>query len=243
MPNMPDATGSVQDRIRLARPPRFYVWVGVASALSVLLGFGTSLHERASSEPLSTLVAVHGLLFFAWVGVFIIQAALAGAGHVRLHRMLGALGLLAAALMLAVGFVTAVAAAGRGYNPGNLFPDALGFLAIPMGDLVVFGGFVSLAAAFRQSPEVHKRLMVLALVGGLVPASFTRLPFVASNSLAVTAVTVAFLAAGPIFDRVYYSRIHSAYKWGAPFAFASLPVRIVLGRTEFWRAAATWLVS
>ena len=39
--------------------------------------------------PMTWIVAAHGLVFFAWLVIFLVQTLLVQAGSVRAHRMLG----------------------------------------------------------------------------------------------------------------------------------------------------------
>ena len=50
--------------------------------------------------------------------------------------------------------------------------QAAAFLPIPLGDMVLFGGFFWAAIAYRQKPEIHKRFMLLATVALLFAAVF-----------------------------------------------------------------------
>jgi hypothetical protein len=46
-------------------------------------------------------------------------------------------------------------------------------MVVGLADILVFGGFVAAGLCYRHRPEVHKRLMLLATVGGLMwPAVF-----------------------------------------------------------------------
>jgi uncharacterized membrane protein YfcA len=55
--------------------------------------------------------------------------------------------------------------------------QAAGFLIIPLGDMVLFGGFFGAAILYRRKPEIHKRLILLATVA-LLFAAIGRLSFV-----------------------------------------------------------------
>ncbi len=75
--------------------------------------------------PLPALFYVHGLLFSAWVVLFLVQARLVAARNVALHRRLGVLGVLLAAAvamrrrparhkrLMVLALLTMIAPAGR----------------------------------------------------------------------------------------------------------------------------------
>ena len=109
---------------------------------------------------------------------------------------------------------------------------------MPIGDLIVFTAFYSVALYFRRIPDTHKRLMVLAMVGGVLPPALGRLPIAAA-----IIATFGLPLAGPVYDRVSRGRIHRAYIWGVPLVFASLPVRFAIARTDGWRQFAQWVTS
>jgi len=76
-----------------------------------------------------------------WIALFVTQTALVASGRTHLHRRLGAAGAVLAALVLVVGVATSIAAARRGASPG---PPPLVFLAVPLGDMLVFAVLVGL---------------------------------------------------------------------------------------------------
>jgi hypothetical protein len=60
--------------------------------------------------------------------------------------------------------------------------EALNFLVVPLGDLVLFLGFLVAALYFRRQPKMHQRLMIFAMVGGIIPGLGIR-KFTRQNSL------------------------------------------------------------
>jgi hypothetical protein len=209
----------------------------------VLAGFGPSYYFRAFTDapPLSELVRLHAALFSGWMVLFALQVSLVALKRTDLHRRWGVLGLVFALALLVVGYMTAVAGARTGWAGPRAERDAaaaLSFLVVPFRDLVLFGGFLSAAVHFRRQPETHKRLMILAIVGGILPAALGRLPVgVARGS------GLAFLLAGPIYDRWSRGYVHPAYKWAIPLLVVSPPLATMIGRTNAWRAFGTWLIS
>jgi hypothetical protein len=76
-------------------------------------------------------------------------------------------------MMIILGYMTAITIARRGYDlSGDLRIEAdpiLGMVNL-LGDLVPFGILVVAGFLYRHRSDIHKRLMLLATVGGLMPA-------------------------------------------------------------------------
>lgn len=226
----------------------FYSGMAVAMAVVVFLGFAPTFYLRAFYEPivtvggaatLSPLAYFHGVIFTAWVMLFIVQTSLVAARRVDLHRKTGVAGLLLAAAMVVVGSWTAIAAAARGSGPPGA--DPLRFLAVPLFDMVVFAPLVTAAFWLRRNKEAHKRLMLLASVS-LLAAAVARLPgMLPLGPLAFFGVAYLFIVAGVAFDLATRRRIHPAYLWGGLLLVVSVPVRLWISGTEAWYAFAQLL--
>jgi hypothetical protein len=224
----------------LGRDRRFYLLMGLAAAATVFAGFARTyfLKDLFGAPPLRPFLHLHGLLFSAWIVLFLVQTRLVAARRVDVHRKLGALGGLLAASMVVVGFLAAVGSARSGFAPPG-GPPPLVFLAIPLFDLVVFAGLVGVALVFRRKPQVHKRLLLLATLGLLTPA-IARLPFVGGPP-EFFGYTDLFILACLVHDRVTHGRVHPALLWGAVCLVLSQPLRLVVAGTQSWLDFAGWL--
>ena len=219
----------------------FFAAFTVAAIATVLAGFGPTYYLKASGgPPLAPLVRLHAALFTSWMVLFAVQVFLVAGRRTDLHRRLGVLGIIVAMAILVAGYITAIAGARTGWtgprNPRDTV-EALNFLVVPLGDLALFLGFVAPALYYRRQPQTHKRLMILAMIGGIMPAAFGRLP-----GPAAIPVVLTLLLAGPVYDRICHKRIHPAYLWGTAVILLSIPFRLLLSRTEAWHQFATWLV-
>lgn len=233
-----------------ARDRIFYSGMAIAMTATVFAGFAPSYFLRAALDgplrpgtpELSPLLHVHGAVFSAWVVLFLVQTALVASRRVRVHRRLGMAGAVLAAVMVVVGVSAAVDAVRRGAAPPGVDPRA--FLAIPMGDMVMFSGFVVAAVWLRRKKEAHKRLMVLAFLSLLV-AAVARLPgVVALGPLGFFLLTyVPFLAAGMLYDWRSRGRVHPVYLWGGALLLLSVPLRLVVSGTSTWMAFAEWIAG
>lgn len=100
---------------------RFYTGFAIAALVIVFAGFARTYYLRPFTNvpSLPPLVVLHGLLFTAWNLLLIGQTVLVANRRLDLHRHLGVAGGLLAVAMVAVGFMTSIAAARRGYLPGG----------------------------------------------------------------------------------------------------------------------------
>lgn len=159
---------------------RFYVGMAIMVAATALAGFGPAIVEPSSRRaPMTWAMGVHGIVFGAWLVLFLAQALLATKGRMAVHRRLGYVGCGLAVLMLVSGYITTIDMARRGYDlSGDLIGDSgnmLMLMVFQLGDLLCFGSLVALAVLYRRRSDVHKRLMLLATVGGLMPAALSHI--------------------------------------------------------------------
>jgi len=218
----------------------------LVAALAVL-GFSQTYPPKAFSPGagLPPVIHLHALVSGCWLLLFVAQTVLALKGRLDLHRKLGAIGVLLAALMLALGVAASLTAARLDHRgiPGVEFPDAGGFLLLNFGGIAVFSILVATAWLFRRRPQVHKRLMLTALVGGLAPPGLARLPFVAGHAPAIAGVALALLLAGPVYDLATRRRLHPAYVFGLVIALLSVPPLVAkVSASEQWRYVSGWLL-
>jgi hypothetical protein len=231
------------------RPERydrvFYSGISIAMALTVFIGFAPTYYSKLFADaplltfgraPFTSLVHLHGILFTTWTLLFVVQTALVAQHRVAIHRKLGVLGGLLAGAMIVAGTATAIKAAAAGSAPAGVSP--LSFLAIPLTDMVLFGGFVATALWMRRNKEAHKRLMLLAFVS-ILTAAVARFPGVLPQGPFVFfGLTFIFLLIAVAYDIASRRRIHPVYLWGVPLLVASVPLRLMLSSTGIWRTFA-----
>jgi hypothetical protein len=227
----------------------FYSGMAIAMALTVFVGFARTYylstyfgtHATISGGPLTTLIHVHATLFTSWVLLFIIQTALVATHRVAIHRRLGIAGAVLAALMVGAGCAVAVASARRGSAPPGV--DPLTFLAIPLGDMLMFTIMVTLAILLRRNKEAHKRLMVLAFIS-IIAAATARWPGVlAHGPFAFYGLAMLFVAAAATYDVFTRRSVHPAYIWGGAALAASVLLRLMISGTPAWHRVAETLVG
>jgi hypothetical protein len=151
--------------------PSFFFWMTLAMAFFVFGGFG--MHSfvpalRGAFPPAPPIVHLHALVFVSWMILLVTQSALVGAGNVRLHRSLGMWGIAHATAIMMLGIslqlIATRSAMLKGLAPGT---DGL-YLG-----LCAFAGFTTmftLAIRNRQRPEIHRRMILFAMLPVLPPA-------------------------------------------------------------------------
>lgn len=232
---------------------RFFVMMAITFIVLSISGFGPALVNTASRiAPLTIAVGAHAAIFSAWLLLFLAQSCLVATGRFGLHRRLGYAGVLLAATMVGTGFFTSISMAQRGYDlSGDLHAatDPLFVLVFQLGDLVVFGVLVIIALAYRCHTAVHKRLILFATIGGLMPASLSHIIGHSAllRDLGGPIILLPFtllLSAGAIHDRIYGGRVHPVSLWAPAVLLTWSNLRaIVIGPSDAWHAFAAWLVS
>ncbi len=226
---------------------RFFSLMSIVTAATIVAGFvHTYVPKVVSGAPtLPPIIHLHAVVFTCWLALFVAQTTLVLSGQTAVHRRLGVAGVVLAALMLVVGTATAVTVARLGHRgiPGVEFPDAEGFLLLNLGSIFVFATLVGAGWYFRRNTQAHKRLMLMATVGGLVGPGVSRLPFASGRPPVIGVLVLAFLLAGPVYDLVTRRRVHLTYVWGVLLAMAAIPPVVVpLSATAAWHSIASWLL-
>ena len=219
---------------------RLFVWGAAVALVVVLFGFARTYYLKGFFEDrgLSTLVHVHGAVMTLWFGTLLAQVLLVETGNVATHRRVGIFGVLVAVMVLVVGTVTAIAAARNGVTPG---PPPLVFLAIPLGDMVVFAILVALGVAYRKRGDFHKRYMLMASLG-ILTAAIARLP-VPGGLPAFFAITDLIIIGFVMTDTVNARRMHPAFAIGLAIVLASQVGRFLLAGTQEWLRFASWIIG
>jgi hypothetical protein len=228
----------------------FYAGMVLALMLIVFAGFMPGYFTRmGAGEPIPVFVHAHAAVFTGFLFVLLTQTLLIGAGRVDLHRRLGIAATVLVLPMLALGYETAIFGARRGHPfvdgapPGAPFADGLSFLVVSLGDLMIFAAFFGAALLLRRRPETHKRLMILAAIGGFAWPAITRMSLVAGMPSRMFGLVALLLLALPLHDLVTRRRVHWASAIGVIVILGSFPLRRTIGASSAWREIAVWLTS
>jgi hypothetical protein len=196
----------------------FFTGMAVAMLATSIAGFMPSLvHTAGRRAPLSPLAAAHGIVFFAWLLLFLVQSRLVATGQVALHRRLGVTAVFLLALMVPLAYTTTAAMVRRSFDlSGDLRidHDPLYESIFPFGDITIFAVLVIAALAYRRRAEVHKRLLLFANII-LMPAPLAH--FIGHTPLLASLPPVIILV--PTFD-VSNSRSHARLPADAPSSSA-----------------------
>jgi hypothetical protein len=228
--------------IRRTRGERLFLWGAMLALLVVFVGFSRTYYLKAffDNRSLSPLVHVHGLVMTTWFVTLIAQVLLVETGRLRIHRKVGIFGFTVAAAVLAIGTVTAIIAAHNGVSPG---PPPLVFLAIPLGDMLVFATLAGLGLANRNRGAYHKRYMLMASLG-ILTAPIARIPALAAGGLPLFfGVTDLIILGFVLSDSVGKRRLHPAFAIGLAVVIGSQVGRFLIAGTPMWLAFAGWLAG
>lgn len=234
---------------RLEAERRFYSTMALAIMLTIFAGFAPSFYLRgfvppysAPPLPMSWLVLVHGLVFTAWVLLFIAQVSLVSGRRLDLHMRLGIAGFVLLPAMVAIGTLAALHGVARHSGPPTVPP--LSWLAVPLLDVPVFTGLILAGLLNRSRPQVHKRFMLGSLVG-LLPPALGRLPWPAAIPMPVTIIggQLLFLVPLALWDMRTRGRIHWATITVAIVLVGSWLLRFAIWQTPEWLRFAGWAAS
>jgi hypothetical protein len=245
---------SMADRVRsFSLGSSFYVVMGLCAIAVVVLGFAPSFVDTADRKASpGTLVALHGLISVAWLLTFLAQATFVATRRFAEHRRLGTAAAMLAALMIISGYLVAITMARRGYDlSGDLHIEADPLFGIinPLGDIAAFAVLVTAGYLFRHRSDIHKRLMLLAITGGLMPAPLAHLighsPVLRTMPPPTILIPLAFLLfASAVYDRFSLGRAHPVSLWGAAVLVVwQFLLNVVIGPSAAWHQVAGWLIS
>jgi hypothetical protein len=228
--------------------------MAVAATMTVFCGFAPSYYLRTITNtthyptgiPVATslqpLIAMHAFVFSAWMLLFLAQNTLVAAGRTNLHRRLGILGAVLIPVMTALGVLTAIRGARDGWNPGGPYADSLSFMVVGLTDILLFSCFSIAGLCYRRRPEIHRRLMLLATVGGLMWPAITRMPYVAGRPALMVGLLATLVLAPSVYDYFSHSRVHPVSLWGGLLVLAAFPVRAIVAHSAAWHSLAAWLL-
>lgn len=181
----------------------------------------------------------------AWVLLFIAQVYLIRTKNIKIHQTLGYAGVALSALIVPVGFFTAIAAAKNGPMVAVPGIDRMSFMAVPMFDLVMFMILFGAAIYYRKRAANHKRLMLLTAINFMPPA-IARFPipgWLALGPIMFFGIPTLILIFAVSYDRLQNGKFNKVFVYGSLLLFISYPLRIAISGTDAWLAFAHWVVQ
>ena len=251
------APGTTGNRPRVRQ--WFYINAGLLMILLNVVAFAPGIIDPSRRNvplPLTPLVSAHAILAAAWLVMFLAQVTLVATRRVDLHRRAGIAGALLALAFVGVGAFTVIEQARRGFDlsgdisrlaPPGAPPDPAATLSI----LFVFSSFavlVALGLCYRNRPAVHKRLMLLAMIGALTPTPLAHLighwPALQARGGLIGLAILLVLSASAIHDRITEGRIHPV-SLCVPVLLVvwQLVVNTVVVPSAVWRRFAAWMIG
>lgn len=227
---------------------RFYTGMAIFMIAMVLAGFAPSfyfrglIHYPRPNPSISPLVLLHGLMFSAWMILFLVQVRFVAAGRRDLHRKLGRWGMILAIALVPLMIATTLGQVARANQPPGFTP--LGWTAVPAFVIPVFVALVWAGWLNRREAQTHKRLMLGAALMMMDPA-IGRLPLFPPGMLGVhmsdlTAWT-PFLALCA-WDVRTIGRLHWATLYGAGLFGLALILRSSALTSPAWESFAGSIV-
>jgi hypothetical protein len=194
---------------------RFHQFLPTVSGVllaGVFVGFAKTFFLRSQFKvpPIPPYLYVHGVMLTTWFVLVFAQTYLVAAHRTDLHRRLGIVAAVVAALLIPINTFVVVHAAERAH--GVMTP----LLRLEVvGDLltvIVFAGFVATALYFRRRPEVHKRLMVASCFIFYGPV-FARFELLYGLPVPPPTVIPLGLVVLGSYDLLVARRLHRATVW------------------------------
>jgi hypothetical protein len=248
---MATVTEDARPRLRVARS-KIYVGLALMIAAIVFVGFSRSFYGTLVAGAVHPwIIHVHAAVYVGWLALLIAQTVLAARGEIATHRRVGNFGIAYGALVWILGLIVSIAIPVIDVHSGQSERGEQ-FLAIPLGDMVLFGGFFGAAIAYRRKPEIHKRLIILAAVAVMFAAvgrALTNVGVLLGDPDAPLGGVPARLLLwySPVLvamahDLVTRRRIHPVY-WIGVVAMAVAFLRVPYSQTDHWHAIARTILA
>lgn len=221
---------------------RYFVAAAVVLTFLVLWAFGFEYRDLIHPSHFTVLVQLHGLVMFAWVGLFLTQVTLIACRRPLWHRRLGIIGTAVAVLVVGLGVPTSITAArlGGDHLPAGLSPSQ--FLAAALSSFAAFALLVGGGLALRRRPDFHKRLMLLSNMPPLA-AVFARLIFFLHLTVSIATLRNLLLLALFAGDTLRTRRLHPALAAGSALLIAADAGASALTGTAVWAGIVRTLTA
>jgi hypothetical protein len=147
------------------RSGTFYFSMALIFVAIAFAGFAPTYFVPLAADRFAApvLVHIHGLLFFGWTILLLLQTRLVGRGRIELHRAFGLVGISLATAMLFTGVALIVHLLGEQIAAGQAAAGRAGAI-VAATQIAMFVSFFVIAIANLRRADVHKRAMLLATV-------------------------------------------------------------------------------
>jgi hypothetical protein len=194
------------------------------------------------------ILHIHGALFFTWTLFFLAQTTLVALGRTADHRAWGLAGISLATAM-ACSVVLAAINSMRVAETIGMVEQARRFSYVSLSGVVLFAGLLTVAIVQVRRSEIHKRLMLLAMIP-LMHAATARVfmtLFAPPDAKGPPPVFVSvppgllvdlLIVAGMVYDARTRGRPHPAYLIGGALLLANQLLAVPLSATPAWMSIA-----
>lgn len=150
--------------------PSFFFWMSLAMCFFVFGGFG--IHSaipalRGNFPPAPPIVHLHAIVMVTWMMLLVVQSGLVGAGNLKLHRSIGTWGIAHGTVVLLTGLAIQLIASAGGLAAGR--PSGTDGLYLGLLAALGFAVMFTLAIRNARRPEIHKRMILFAMLPVLPP--------------------------------------------------------------------------
>lgn len=225
----------------------FFQAMAVFLTVTMIVGFARTyfLAGVFQAKLPNLVIHIHGAVFTCWFLLLLAQSALASLHRVDLHRRLGIAGIVIAALMLLLGILATAEYVLREAAQRWILLAA----AMPIAELTTFCILASAAFLMRRSPDLHKRLILLATIG-LMGAAVGRMEFLPYWHLrGIAAIrlvwmyTYVFIVPIAAYDIWSTRKLNRATVWGSVFMISVQQGMLVVATSAPWSAFVHWMQS
>ena len=240
------------------RQPRRESFFLAASALMfmvVVVGFSRTFFLRQFTNAQDMLgrglpwhLLVHGLVMTSWFAFMVVQAWLIRSRQVAAHRWLGLFGAALGGAVIATGLYTvakfAPRAASTQFDPARAADIVVGDT---LTVLVIFPALLGAGIWFRNRPQTHRRLMLLASAFISLPVGTRYGDLLVLLGLPIWPIALltplTWLVALAVHDIVALRRLHPASIWGGLVVIVGLPLPLLISRTSAGHAFVQWVTA
>jgi hypothetical protein len=231
----------------------FYLWMAGICVLVAFGGFIPTFWAKvaAGSFHAEPMIYIHGTLLFTWTIFYFSQTALIALGRTMDHRAWGLAGISLFSIMMCAILVTEMAVLKRADAQG-VGDAGRRFAAVTLCAWPMMAGFFTLAIINVRRPQIHKRLMLMLMIGMLTPANArVFLTFFAPPGAASAGPPPPFVSLPPglvadllILVAMYHDwrtrgRPHPVYVFGGLALLTQQALTIPFAATATWMSIAT----
>ncbi len=240
---------------RRPRRESFFFALSALIFLVVVGGFSRTLYLRPFTDVQDMTgrgipwhLIVHGLVMTSWFAFVVAQTWLVRSRQVVTHRRIGLFGAALGGAVIVTGLYTvakfAPRAASTQFDPARA-------ATIVVGDtltvLLFFPALLGAGIWFRNRPQTHKRLMLLASAFISLPVGTRYGDLLVLIGLPIWPIALltplTWLIALAVYDIVTLRRLHPASIWGGLVVMVGLILPLLISGTPAAHAFVQWVTA